>query len=71
MVNIKPVRAMSVVILLNTTAKASSIQETYCGFAVGNVIPKGTPVVLVAELKSESALTAVGYARTSLDMVHY
>ena len=35
------------------------------------MIPKGTPVVLVAELKSESALTAVGYARTSLDMVHY
>ena len=57
--------------LANTTAKASSFQEAYRGFAVGNMIPKGTPVVLVAELKSESALTAVGYARTSLDMVYY
>ncbi|DBA79993.1 TPA: hypothetical protein ACH3X1_008196 [Trebouxia sp. C0004] len=52
----------------NTTAKASSFQETYRGLAVGNIILKGTPAVLVAELKSASAPTAVGYARTSLDM---
>ncbi|DBA88822.1 TPA: hypothetical protein ACH3X1_016440 [Trebouxia sp. C0004] len=53
----------------NTTVKASSFQETYRGLAVGNIIPKGTLAVLVTELKSASAPTAVGYARTSLDMV--
>ncbi|DBB03196.1 TPA: hypothetical protein ACH3X1_000008 [Trebouxia sp. C0004] len=53
----------------NTTVKASSFQETYRGLAVGSIIPKGTLAVLVAELKSASAPTAVGYARTSLDMV--
>ena len=54
----------------NIIAKASSFQETFCGFAVGDIIPKGTPVVLVVELESTAALTAVGYARTSFDMVH-
>lgn len=53
----------------NFTVKASSFQETFRGFAVGSIIPKGTPVVLVAELKPSSAPTAVGYANTLLDMV--
>lgn len=52
----------------NAAPKVSSFQETFCGFAVGNVIPNGTPVVLVVEL--ESALTAVGYAKTAFDIVH-
>lgn len=53
----------------NFTVKASSFEETFRGFAVGNIIPKGTPVVLVAELLPSSAPSAVGYAKTLLDMV--
>lgn len=54
----------------NIIAKASSLQETFCGFAVGDIILKGTPVVPVVELESTAALTAVSYVRTSFDMVH-
>ncbi|DBA77861.1 TPA: hypothetical protein ACH3X1_009215 [Trebouxia sp. C0004] len=41
-------------------------QVAQAKFISGNVIPKGTPSVLVAELYS--ARLAVGYAKTSLDM---
>lgn len=42
-------------------------QVTYAKFISGDFIPKGRSFVLIAELSSERL--AVGYAKTSLDMV--
>lgn len=66
--NVIALRSLGAGNLEDAVPKVSSFQETFSGFAIGNVIPKGTPVVLVVEL--ESALTAVGYAKTAFDIVH-